>query len=178
MITYAVVILLIVLITANVANYAYNKLYPPCDSLTEYFKSARLLPDGSIAGLGSIPSGTDVNYVGAQTVAVDEPGVIGLKSRNSNLVNPNQPYKHDPLVSAVNEMFLLKPEQSEGHDGGQTKKDTTMYNNTNVAMFEMEMEGLKANNNHQNPNKITTKPSGHIYERQREGYCDRDTDKW
>lgn len=83
MIVQAVVILLVILIVANIGVGAYNQFYPPCFDADEYFKGSRDLPDGSIAELGSIPSGTDMKYVGARTVETDDPTVIGLKSWNS-----------------------------------------------------------------------------------------------
>lgn len=83
MIVQATVILLVILIVANIGVGAYNQFYPPCFDADEYFKGARILPDGAIAELGSIQSGTDKHYIGARTVETDDPTVIGLKSWNS-----------------------------------------------------------------------------------------------
>jgi hypothetical protein len=83
MIVQATVILLVILIVANIGVGVYNQFYPPCFDADEYFKGARRLPDGAIAELGSIQSGTDRHYVGARIVETDDPTVIGIKSWNS-----------------------------------------------------------------------------------------------
>ncbi len=83
MIVLAILILILILIIASTAVTFFNKAYPPCAS-KDYFRSARLLPDGSSAGLGSIQSGTDVDYVGFKLTSTDSPNSIGLKSRNSD----------------------------------------------------------------------------------------------
>ena len=87
MILLAIVILLVIIVLANIVLGIYNMLSPPCGDINEYFQGHKRLPDGSIAGLGSIPSGTDRNYVGLARTTTGIPGVIGLT--NYSYSDPN-----------------------------------------------------------------------------------------
>ncbi len=82
MIVQGLIIILVVLVIANVALGVYNTVSPPCGTAEEFFKGAKLLPDGASASLGSIPTSADRYFLGAKTVATGIPGVIGLTSHN------------------------------------------------------------------------------------------------
>jgi len=231
MIIYAVTIVLITIIIANLGSYIYNNVYPPCDSVTEYFNSVRNLPDGATAGLGSIPSGTDMDYVGARRVETDDPNTIGLKSWNdvvsmppdytnasnhtdgfvakpnneealglyssqqknssnlysnafdknnlatakhSDIKHKNDSDKNKSLFNAITQLFPVEQKS----DTGQTKKGVSDFDNSQAALFEVEMEGLKAKNDHRNKNHTSVKPSGHISSVKKDGYSDRDPNAW
>lgn len=173
MISYAVIILLVILVLSNAGTYIYNKLSPPCDPLTEYFNQARRLPDGATTNLGSIPSGSDINYIGAQTVETSIPNVIGLKSKNKNVTTAPKPADTKNLKKAIDKMF-----ESDEQETSTTKQDITDFDGEKMANFEIEMEGIKASNSHRNNNKTSLKPSGHMKATQKDGYGDRDPDAW
>lgn len=175
MVSEAIVVVLIILVIANVGLSVYNTTHPPCDDLDEYFTATKKLPDGMLIGLGSIPSGTDVHYVGAKTVSTGKPGVIGLRSRNKDLEKPVVPHDSSSLQKAVNRMFdnMVAKQEDE-----RTTKSRTDYDKGNSAMFEVEMEGLKAGNDHRNTDYRTTKPSGFMYEYNTDGYSERKPNDW
>jgi hypothetical protein len=82
MIIQGLIIVLVVLVIANVALGVYNTVSPPCGTAEEFFRGAKLLPDGASASLGSIPTSADRYFLGAKAVATGIPGVIGLTSHN------------------------------------------------------------------------------------------------
>lgn len=81
MILQGLIIVLVILIVANFAVGFFNKVSPPCLDADEYFQGATKLPDGAIAGLGSIPTNTSFDYVGAARVPGPN-GSIALTSYN------------------------------------------------------------------------------------------------
>lgn len=111
MIIQGLLIVLVVLIVANFAVGFFNQVSPPCMDASEYFQGAKQLPDGAVAGLGSIPTHTWQDYVGAMRVDTGIPGVIGLQSYNQKN-NQKNGYIGDtsdsmesyinPVVSAFN----------------------------------------------------------------------------
>jgi len=84
MIVQALIIILVILVIANFSVGFFNKVSPPCMDAAEYFDGGRRLPDGAVAGLGSIPTHTSFDYIGARRVPTGIPGTIGLTSWNKN----------------------------------------------------------------------------------------------
>lgn len=164
MIVVAIVSVLFVLIFANIGLKVFNHLYPPCSKSYEYFEGARMLPDGAALALGSIPTSVNLNFVGAQTVATGIPGVIGLKSRNPPIATSAENKK---LFAAVNKMFPTSSTTTE------KKTTTSSYDGVSSAVFETEMEGLKADSSHRNTDMQIMKPSGFVRSIERDGYSDR-----
>jgi hypothetical protein len=178
MLLLAVTIVLILLVVGNIAARAMNATWDPCDSESEYFASARKLPDGRIAGLGSIPSGTDVRYVGAKTVSTGQPGVIGLKSRNEDYLEDESTITHSrgDLKLALDKFFGGAPNQQES-SGTETDRNGT--GDSRQAIFNTEMEGVTASvGAHNNSMKNARKVSSYVGEIQRDGYSDRKPDDW
>jgi hypothetical protein len=172
MIAIAVTIVLVILVLANVGLKLFNYLYPPCEDSYEYFEAAKMMPDGAAASLASIPSGVSLNYIGAKTVATDQPGVIGLTSHvPSDRPHPN-PAGSKKLYDAVSAMF---PDHSGSNqrNGANLTRSTSGYDGSRNAMFENEMEGLKADSSHRNTDRRTMKPSGFVGTMERDGYKDR-----
>jgi hypothetical protein len=172
MIAIAVTIVLVILVLANVCLKLFNYLYPPCDISYDYFEAARMLPDGASESLASIPSGISLNYIGAKTVATDQPGVIGLTSHIPSDRSHTNPVGSKKLYDAVSNMFPDRSDSKQS-DGAKLTKSTSGYNGTRNAMFETEMEGLKADSSHRNTDSRTMKPSGFAGATERDGYKDR-----
>lgn len=119
MLTYAIVILLLILIFANFAVGLFNAASPPCHSSEEFFNGARLMPDGIVGGLESIPTHSSADFVGPARVATGQPGVIGLTSHphqqqmngyigssssaDENYINPAALADEDPSDCKVSE---------------------------------------------------------------------------
>ncbi len=82
MIIQGLLIVLAVLIIANFGVGVLNRISPPCTDAIEYFQGAARMPDGVSAGLGSIPTHTWRDFVGARRVQTGDPNVIGLTSYN------------------------------------------------------------------------------------------------
>jgi hypothetical protein len=172
MIAVAVTIVLVILVLANVGLKLFNYLYPPCDGIYEYFEAAKMMPDGAATSLASIPPGISLNYVGAKPIVTDKPGVIGLTSHVSSNKPHHNPIGSKKLYDVVNNMFPTRS-YSKQHDGAALTKSIAGYKGTHNAMFETEMEGLKASSSHRNPDSRTMKPSGFVGETKRDGYKDR-----
>jgi hypothetical protein len=83
MIIQALIIVLVILIIGNFALGFFNALSPPCANYRDFFKNGAQLPDDAAQGLGSIPTHSGFNYVGARVVS-DGRGGIGLTSHNKN----------------------------------------------------------------------------------------------
>jgi len=171
MIEVAVISLLVILVIANVGLSAYNSMYPPCETSKDYFDSARTLPDGAIAGLGSIPSGTDLHYVGAATVATGQSGVIGLTNRLNTIVPP-EPVVNKKLFDALENMFSGRSDEQTRDAQTKTKRNKYGANGPS-GIFEDEMEGLKANNDHVSADRVIMKPSGFVRTTKTDGYSER-----
>jgi len=105
MIALAIVILLVVLILSNIGLGFYNRISPPCEDADDFFRNARLLPDGASSALGSIPTSTDRYYIGARTIETGIPGVIGLTSHNTSYIGNVDSKENyiNPVVHAMNE---------------------------------------------------------------------------
>lgn len=165
MIQLAIISLIVILVIANLVLVLYNYLYPPCETTYDYFKSARTLPDNLSSSLGSIPSGTDLNYIGAATVPTDDPNVIGLTSRLNTISDNNK----NKILNAVFE----SENDVNNHVDSRTKTIDNSYKDQNIAIFEREMEGLKTGINNIERDKVFAKPSGFVNQIQLDGYSDR-----
>jgi hypothetical protein len=197
MIVQSIVILLIILIISNIVLGFYNRLHPPCFNAEEYFNGARKMPDGVSSDLGSIPSGTDRNYVGAARVSTGIPGTIGLRSWNKSYVNPNDSSSEDlvnPVIKDAEEQdrmvcednyCTIKPSTvskdaydaisaafpvSSQSDGGDTKKKMTKIKGY-TGEFEDNFEGIRASN-YSTQKKINRQSSGFKHMAETDGYQD------
>jgi hypothetical protein len=103
MILQGLVILLVILIVSNVIVGVYNRISPPCQDAEEFFRGAKMLPDGASASLGSIPTSSDHYYMGAKTVPTGIPGVIGITSHNTYLGSSKQENYINPVVNEMSE---------------------------------------------------------------------------
>lgn len=103
MIVQGLIIVLVILIVSNFALGFINQVSPPCQDAEEFFRNARMLPDGSSASLGSIPTSLDHYYIGARVVPTGIPGVIGLTSHNSYLGNTTQENYTNPAAHEMAE---------------------------------------------------------------------------
>jgi hypothetical protein len=178
MIVTAVVIILAVLIFANLALSIYNTVSPPCNNVEDYFRSARVLPDGRTASLGSIPSGTDIHYVGAKTVETSNPNVVGLKSRDEDYTEDaidSRELNDSVFYDAVNKIFGNKKHGKDTTSEARMKQSS--YKGSNIAMFDAD-EGMTANFDHVNSNRQHQKPSGMMQHIQIDGYSDRNPNDW
>jgi len=168
MIVLAVSILLLILILANIGLKIFNDLYPPCSN-KEYFDSARNLPDGEAASLGSIPSGNKNTYVGAEMVDTGMPGVIGLKSFNDTVNTEPEPSDSFDIYDAIERTFP-KQNRQNSQLNEITRKENAFSDSK--AVFDIEMEGLKSKPTTVNFAQMAN-PSGLITRVMRDGYSDR-----
>lgn len=177
MIAEAVVILLIILILANILLSIINYISPPYkNNISEYLQSAKMLPDGQLSSLGSIPSGTDVNYVGFKLDS-DKEGNYIVKSRNedyekkegiqSSYKSKYIPYKvskdedmemlnnsfkptnklDKSAVDAVSKALNIKSVTQDVEERSRTiSKYGDNPKSQHLAMFDTEFEGISAQN--------------------------------
>ena len=194
MITEAVVILLVVLILANLLISVINYVSPPYkNNVTEYLQSAKQLPDGRMSSLGSIPSGTDVDYVGLK-VESDDKGNYILKSRNEDYERSLDGMKSVSYnVSKDEDMEMLKDSLKSNSKFDKSAIDAVSKaldiktveveerkrvvnkfgdnaNTQQLAMLETEFEGIGASN--RTPGRMGTaaRPSEMSLSSERDGY--------
>jgi hypothetical protein len=188
MIVESIVIVLTILILANVALGFYNRLYPPCMDAKEYFSNAKKLPDGVSLSLGSIPSGVEMHYVGAQRVYTGIPGVIGLTSYNDGLYKrPVSEELEDDLddLECIGDTCTAKPSKinSTTYDALSAMFPTSSQKTGDVkkvitevaghkAVFDATMEGVKAPV-HIKSGGVIRNPSQYTYDTERDGYSER-----
>ena len=197
MIIQGLLIVLVILVIANFAVGFFNQVSPPCMDANEYFQGARRMPDGAAAGLGSIPTHTWQDYVGARRVATGIPGVIGLQSYNQkngyigdtrdsmeNYINPvvNALDDEDPSDCADKHVSqeatdaidnILQP----GKKGkAKTESQTSVSDKANsLSEFEISMEGIMSKNIDKSNLKGRHMPLA--YNTARDGYTSRPGDK-
>lgn len=201
MIVAALVILLVVLVIANFGLGIFNRMSPPCNDAYEYFNAGRMLPDGVTAGLGSIQSGTDMNYVGAARFDTGVPGTIGLKSYNATYVDPNKSYAEGYINTSLKEVMDdeehdAKQAQKQSKKAGKSEISTAAYDaisamfrassqsNTldakdkqvtdtgkSLSEFEVTMEGIAAKTHKPNQN-VTAAHRNLVHQTLRDGYED------
>jgi len=147
-----IIVIIIFLVLLNITSYILYK--PPCNSIDDYFILAKKIPNFKVNSLKSIQ---DIDYK--------------MKYKPSSISNSNN---NNTLSDVINKMFPLRNINNDGTN----KKDISNYDGTNIAMFEVEMEGVIVNNSHRNNNSNSVKPSGHIYKVERDGYKDRSSNIW
>jgi hypothetical protein len=130
----------------------------------EYFQGARLIPDGAVAELGSIPTHTWQDYIGAKRVATDIPGIIGLTSNNQkngyigdfqdsidNYTNPVINAFDEERISNYNNLQVSKEADDAINNilQPEVKKDniiTITDKKGSLSEFDVSMEGIMSKN--------------------------------
>jgi hypothetical protein len=157
----AIIILIIILISANIGLKVFNNIYPPCESINDYFQSAKLLSDDLTYNLRTIPSTLrSSDYIGVQPVDPIIP-VVNIMTKPGS--EPNK-----KLFDAVNAMFPANSQEETS-----TTKISNSYNGSNAAVFELEMEGQRAYNKPKNQNNKDTTPTKSLRIFKNDGYKDR-----
>jgi hypothetical protein len=172
MIVLAICVLLIILILANIAMSMFNAVYPPCNTLEEYFKSARVLPRGKLAGLDYAQSKIKAQYVGNELDVIDAMGYDEVKANKEtfqknmeNALNQQEDATKSSFYKAVNKIF-----KSSTPDQGTTEKGISNFSGEQLAMFDLEMEGIATKSL---PKRNDTN-NGLVRIAERDGYGDRD----
>jgi hypothetical protein len=127
MIIQALSIVLVIMVVSNIAVGVLNKASSSCSDGKDYFQGARNMPDGAVAGLGSIPTHVGFDYVGAARVATGVPGVIGLTSYPSMQKNGylnNKPKTIEGYVTSMN----LNTNDEDPSDSAVSNKATEAIN--------------------------------------------------
>ncbi len=198
MIVQALVIVLVVLIIANFAVGVFNRVSPPCINAEEYFQGAKRMPDGAVAGLGSIPTHTWSDYVGAARFSTGVPGTIGLTSYSAQkngyigdtkdsmegYINPtiNSMAEDDPSDCKDN---TISDEASNAIDNvlqlgkknkSKTDSQTAVADKSgSLSEFEVNMEGIMSKNSDKSGLKGRHMSVAH--QTARDGYTSRPGDK-
>lgn len=175
MIVLSICILLTILLVANIALSIYNRVYPPCNTLDEYFTSAKILPKDRTKGLDYTQYKSRRNMQNTQPVdyvSVDQ--VTEKKSNKNNHVDQgyleskldvNKDMTGSSFYKELDKMFTPKNQEQE-----TPKKGVSGYNGERIALFDVEMEGVGA--------KIARKRSDSdnslVRIAERDGYGDRD----
>ena len=123
-------------------------------SINDFIAEAKKIPNYRVKELSNIQNN---NY---------------CEHNNIKTYSPNDS-NNNSIVNVVNKMFPLRYTNSDN-----SNKIISNYNGTNIAMFEVEMEGVTTDNSHRNMNLNSIKPSGNIYRIERDGYKDRNTNIW
>ncbi len=201
MIVQGLLILLVILVIANFALGMFNAVSPPCSSASEYFQGAKRMPDGAAAGLGSIPTHTWQDYVGAKRVATGIPGVIGLTSYN-NQKNGYIGNTQDSLEGYVNPVVhdMAETDASDCQDRHQREVSEEATNAIDAVLqpgkkgkaktesetdvsakagslteFEVSMEGIMSKNI--DKSSLRGKHMSLAHQTARDGYTSRPGDK-
>ncbi len=133
MIITAITILIVVLVVANLSGMIYNSIRPPCnDPIDEYILSAKRISKNISSELDDVVVSTQARK---RVVRVE-----GMKKKSPD---------DDSLKQAVDKMF-----SSNRQDTEEPAKAVNEYNGANTAIFEIEMEGLKAQTRHGLPTKV------------------------
>jgi hypothetical protein len=162
MIVLSVIILLVILIFANLAISLFNHIYPPCESSLDYFKSARLLPNGITAGLETVHNSKS-NKNDKKHNEYYIPDVIGLDKDGED--KEKNRTKGVEMYNVIGDILKNKrPELSN------TEKEDSSFSNNYQAEFESEMQGIEQSSHQRkrSSNKQTAKDSI-----ERDGYSDR-----
>jgi hypothetical protein len=144
---HGLIIVGLALLIVNLLIYIYLCLYPKRNI-------ENMLPDGLSEDLGSVPSGTEIDYVGAKLTS------RGLQSHLKALEGGPKIHSDKEFKKAINAIF------------GQYKPPEK----NKAGFFEEEMEGLKASNMEKNRNSV--QPSHYVKNLERDGYGDRDPNAW
>ena len=168
MLVKAIVVILILLILSNMILRSYNYIYPPCNSIDEYFNSARLLPDGISASLGSIPTGTDVKHVGMKRVETPSGGIklTDYSYKPPDIIDDEEFEKH------IMNMF---PSRLRGMKSNTDKKVEEV--NGRIVVFNKK-EGMTGSNIHMPKRRNIITSSGFVKRIKRDGYSDPRPNDW
>lgn len=132
MYAYAILILLVILILANFGLHIFNTIVPPCEQVEEYFKSARMLPDGASASLGSIPTGSENHYIGARLVDIPGTDTPGLASRNEQVNMEPIPHQHKEILNALNTII---PKEGMSTDKSEYRGSMAEFDDNLIAQM-------------------------------------------
>lgn len=197
MVIQALLTVLVILVIANFAIGIYNQVDPPCMNANEYFQGATKLPDGAVSGLGSIPTHTDRDYVGAARVATGIPGTIGFKSHNQkngyigDTTDKTDNYVN-PVISAMKENDAsdcrdnqVSEEASNAIDallrpGKLSKANTESITSisekkSSLSEFEVSMEGIATKQT--DKTSLKGRNMSVIHQTARDGYTSRPSDR-
>ncbi len=160
----ALVIILVIMIVSNFAVGIFNKMVPPCGDSSEYFQNASKLPDGAVMGLGSIPSHTGFDYVGAARLDAGG-GIIGLTSYPSAQKNGYVNEKSKSIEGYITQMHTTEEDPSDCAVSTKAKDeisnilqtgkkhranaDSRIVSNSKAGSlneFEVSMEGIMTKN--------------------------------
>ena len=196
MVERAIVIILLLLILANITISVVNRMTAKCNPAKDYFQAAKKLPDGQLASLGSVQSGINTNYIGFKTVETGQPGVIGITSRNlpneksvdydsftnkipSYIVTSDEDLEmlKDHTISTQYDKSIVesikKMYPGSNHQVEERKREVKKYgdnpNGAKLAMFEVEMEGISAENGTKRQGNVS-RPSEMGMLSERDGY--------
>lgn len=169
MITLIIVTIIVLLIIINFSLSYINEKYPDYYTVRDYFQSAQMLPDGSLADLGTIPSSrTSRNYIGAEMVDTGDPGVIGLRSwndENKDFMKNKKNMKGYEFSNKVDDIY-----KNRGQKESTTSRSYNTYGNKNMVIFNDEMSGLSGNINHAKIPKRKTNPTEQLLLQSTDGY--------
>lgn len=153
MILVALIILLIILLISNIYTYFYNKYNPPCKFVNEYFKHITKIPKASVSELNTI----DINNTKTYAKSVDEE-YTDKRDAIENLTNKKK------IIEEFLDENTIKDDQLL-----QNKKQSTNFNNSNIAVFDAEMEGIRIKNRVRRVGRYFN-PTGHAPIVERDGY--------
>jgi hypothetical protein len=85
---YAIGTLIVLLLVAQLSAYIYNQMYPPCDSIDEYFNSAKKIPQNAVEAM--------------KTIDVHPEKYKSPPPPNRNATSYNT---SDPVLSIIDNMF-------------------------------------------------------------------------
>lgn len=190
MLTYAIVIVIAVLIIANIISFVHKKLYPPCMTpVDEYFNNARKISlDGCTMGdesyynikpkikqdskhnpdmIFGINTGVDVgdNYENDNS---DD------NKNNKDTLNEDKNKDQDELIKAMAKILSDNP----GQRSDEQKTDVSGQGDVKLALFDTDME-KRVTNIHSVGKKYRSKLPSQLRNMamQTDGYRPRDS-KW
>ena len=157
-----------ILVLANACLAMFNTIYPPCNTVEDYFKSARTLSKDRVTSLDSIQNDLNSSYFSSKNTKKNTNFLSYMEnnkdyhdSMESNL-DENEDAKKSNFYNAVDKIFT-----SKNYDQESTNKSVSKYNGEHISVFETEMEGINAGINRKRKNKNNSKA---VMKTQRDGY--------
>ncbi len=186
MIVIAIIIVLIILVMANVALTAFNKFYPPCPTSRDVFEEAKRISSEKISSLSnSNIQPREKRTHNADTIEDDynEENITHnqvLNARDNTTEGMNTVMNGNLNDREYNETFkdALKGAVEYKTSQEETKKTTSEFDGSNLAIFETEMEGIQANVGFVNAYGARAPPSKFVRAIDRDGYSDRMQDAY
>ncbi len=198
MIVQALLIVLVILIIANFAVGIFNKVSPPCMNAEEYFQGAKRMPDGAAAGLGSIPTHTWNDYVGAARFSTGVPGTVGLTSyanQKNGYIGDTRDSTEGYVNPVVHAMAEDDPSDCKDHNVGEaasnaidavlqpgkkgkakTESQTNITDKSgSLSEFEVSMEGIMSKNT--DKSQLKGRHMSVAHQTARDGYTSRPGDR-